>query len=338
MNMLAYVNSYTLMDYMHVPTYVPVFVVVVRSCCLLVLFNIGTAVLGNGKALIASVAAVLYTDAVLFAPARGMECYVGGIAPVALALLTNSSVLWTQADSMLTIESVLLIDVCWAGACIGVMLLVSMSWRLSVAAVYCMLAVAAVLGVVHVLWLEGVYHTNITEFAMRILLFYTAVVMFYAVRAVVTDVCPQSHALMTLHCAMPVLWLQSVVLYLYCILCGAWIIYIVLQPSTAHSPDVMPARSSSGHLPACTEGYKDHADSHLQEVGRVAHRAYATYKDAHTVCQEAQKDVHTVAHKTAHKGAHKTDSDTAAVAGGLSDSDILLEQLRQAKMQQLQHQ
>ena len=336
--MLDYVNTYSALDYMHVPTYVPMFILLIRGLVLLVLFNIGASVVGTGKVLIACVAVLLYFDAILFPSGRGIECYVGGVLPVALALLTNSSVLWSQGEVVVFADFGLLLDVCWAGACITVLMLVSCCSRISLLCKF-ILALAGMFGAVHVFLFEGVYYTSVSEFVVRIVLFYTCVVMFYALRSVV-HVCAQSHALMTLHCSLPILWLQSVVLYLYFVACVVWLLYIILHTGSStrgHKYDVNTNNTKTLPISALMHQMPlSHSPQAVLEASRKpgALRAHGMVGQGAAEATDTTDSEYRVATATLNVGS-SLPSD-GMLEDDMCDNEILLHQLRRAKIQQAQ--
>ena len=224
-------TSYERLDYMHVPTYAPVLLLLLRAETLLVVFEIGKTLLPSVQSLLTVTAVLLYADNFIFAyckPTRAFSVYVGGILPVAIALFTNSSTVWAQhVGSRWMNVSVrhICVDAAWICVCLAAVLahkyVRASSTRPRVKSSMFLLALADTAGLLHILWLDGEYSTEVFEFAVRISLFYSCALMLYAMHGF--DMRAHSHGedalrvthehkLLTLHAALPVLWGHAVVI------------------------------------------------------------------------------------------------------------------------------
>lgn len=247
-------TSYERLDYMHVPTYAPVLLLLLRAETLLVVFEIGKTLLPSVQSLLAVTAALLYADSFVFAsckPMRAFSIYVGGILPVAFALFTNSSTVWAKdVGSRWMNVSVrhICVDTAWICVCLAAVLAhryvrasSASSTRPRVKSSMFFLALADSAGLLHILWLDGEYSTEVFEFAVRISLFYSCALMLYAMHGL--DMRAHSHGedaqrvtyehkLLTLHAAFPILWAHVVIISVYLLF-----ILVILSRTAWSSPD-----------------------------------------------------------------------------------------------------
>ena len=156
------------------------------------------------------------------------------VLPVAFALFTNSSTVWAKdVGSRWMNVSVrhLCVDTAWICVCLAAVLAhkyvrapSASSTRPRVKSSMFLLALADTAGLLHILWLDGEYSTEVFEFAVRISLFYSCALMLYAMHGF--DMRAHSHGedalrvahehkLLTLHAALPVLWGHAVVISVY---------------------------------------------------------------------------------------------------------------------------
>ena len=313
---------YERLDYMHVPTYAPLLCLLLRAEVLLVIFEIGKHFLPSIQSLMAVMVVVVYADMYICKRMQQMKAfqnYVGGIMPVLLALLTNSNTFRLTDESMgwLSVSwRHLCVDIAWIVTCL---FLVIMSMNCTHHSLVCQMSVSltTLLGLSHVVVLDGQYSTPVAEFALRILLFYSCALILYAVfgfkQNVLRDASDtQIQALATLHASLPVLWVHILVLHVYVIICLLLVIHLTWCVSDKSSIN-LTSLDVEQKTANCVAKYEIF-DSRMGQVN-----------DLH----KQSPEVNTAADiNLSSSNLHATHADKG------NDGDILLQQLREAQAAQ----
>jgi len=322
---------YERLDYMHVPTYAPLLCLLMRAEMLLIIFEIGKHLLPSIQSLMAVMVVVLYADMYVFKNMRQMKAfqsYVGGVVPVLLALLTNSNTLRlsNQSAEWLSVSwKHLCVDIAWIVICLFSVIISMNSTQRNI---FChmSLCLATLLGLSHVLMLDGQYSTPVAEFALRILLFYSCALMLYAVHGFKQHVCKDGkdgkdgndthvQSLVTLHASMPVLWVHILVLHVYVIICLLLVIHVAWCGRDNRLIKLTNASTSIADQkdPECAPQY-DIFDSNLSRVDDLQNKNADDNTSLTTISN--LHNIHNI---------HVEKSD---------ENDILLQQLREAQAAQ----
>lgn len=316
---------YERLDYMHVPTYAPLFCLLLRAEMLLIIFEIGKHFLPSIQSLMAVMVVMVYADMYIFKKMQQMKAfqnYVGGIMPVLLALLTNSNTLRLSDESTrwLSVSWMhLCVDIAWIVTCLF-LIIVSVkcthhSWVCQMS-----LSLTTLLGLSHVVVLDGQHSTPVAEFALRILLFYSCALILYAVygfngfkQNVFRDASDtQIQALATLHASLPVLWVHILVLHVYVIICLSLVIHLAWCASDKSLINVTTLDVEQKSLDRVAT--YDIFDTGVNEVNDLN-------KQSHEVNTAANIDLSS-------KSSHNI------LVNSSNESDILLQQLRDAQAAQ----
>ena len=213
---------YEELDYLLVPTYFPVLLLLLRAESLLLLYEVARGIMRSTQILNAVLCVLLYLDSILMQHRRSFEVYIGGIFPVALALVTNGIMVredWSPGRQDLWH---VVVDTTWA--CFA-LLAVYIAVRVpdsSISSMYCYasLHVGCCCGVLHIVILDGYYSTTLSTFMCRVVVFYVLGLCIYSLHALHAQnsqsaASAVAHKYCTLHAAVPALFIHIYVLSLY---------------------------------------------------------------------------------------------------------------------------
>ena len=210
---------YEELDYLLVPTYFPVLLLLLRAEGLLLLYEVARGIMRSTQILNAVLCVLLYLDSILMQHRRSFEVYIGGIFPVALALVTNG--IMVREDSSLAQQDLwhVVVDTTWA---FSALLAVYVAVRVRDCSTYCYasLHVGCCCGVLHIVILDGYYSTTLSTFMCRVVLFYVLGLCIYSLHTLhahnsQSAVSAVAHKYCTLHAAVPALFLHIYVLSMY---------------------------------------------------------------------------------------------------------------------------
>jgi len=216
---------YEELDYLLVPTYFPLFVLLLRAEALLFVYEIARGMVVSTQILNAVLATLVYLDYMIISERRSFDVYVGGILPVALALVTNGvlireyQILDEEQFGIMHSKHELWhigIDGLWASSCL-VALYIALLRSNDMAYSYIFSVSASLCLVLHVVALDGIFSTSMHMMMCRIILFYVMALFIYSVR-VKWQINAVAHQYCTLHVSLPVLFVQFYVLAVYIML------------------------------------------------------------------------------------------------------------------------
>lgn len=213
---------YEELDYLLVPTYFPVLVLLLRAESLLLLYEVARGVMHSAQILNAVLCILLYLDSILVHNRRSFDVYIGGILPVALALVTNGIMVREDVNTGRQDLWHLAVDATWA-ALGSLSVYVTVCMRQATTYCYACLLAAFCCGVMHIVILDGYYSTTLSTFMCRIVVFYVLGLCVYSMRmqhsqhglSVASAVPAVAHRYCTLHAAVPALFLHEYVLSIY---------------------------------------------------------------------------------------------------------------------------
>lgn len=231
--------QYERLQYVLVPTYVPIAVLVVRSIIVACAHEISRHFLAAVHVRLALTALTLYVDSLLAPKPGALERYMGGVWAIALALLTRGAAAVTRfgVDRYLIL---LVVDGLWVGVSAFRLFLLLRSRGSSTNNGFGLLHwLAITLGVIHVALADNSYDFEILEFITRIFLFYTCGTFLYALRGVQdrfktksadsAGLDPGAHAALTLHCALPSLWVHVYLLPIHFVTASSVLMWLVIS-------------------------------------------------------------------------------------------------------------
>ena len=216
---------YEELDYLLVPTYFPVLLLLLRAEGLLLLYEVARGIMHSTQILNAVLCVLLYLDSIVMQQRRSFDVYIGGILPVALALVTNG--IMVREDSSFGRQDLwhVLVDTTWA---FSVSLAVYIAVRVRDCSTYCYasLYVGCCCGVLHIVILDGYHSTTLSTFMCRVVVFYVLGLCVYSLHSLHTPhakcaknshsaVSSVAHKYCTLHAAVPALFIHIYVLSMY---------------------------------------------------------------------------------------------------------------------------
>lgn len=210
---------YEELDYLLVPTYFPVLLLLLRAEGLLLLYEVARGIMRSTQILNAVLCVLLYLDNILLQHRRSFEVYIGGIFPVALALVTNG--IMVREDSSLAQQDLwhMVVDTTWA---FSALLAVYAAVCVRDCSTYCYasLHVGCCCGVLHIVILDGYYSTTLSTFMCRVVVFYVLGLCIYSLHTLHAQnsqsaVSAVAHKYCTLHAAVPALFIHIYVLSMY---------------------------------------------------------------------------------------------------------------------------
>lgn len=221
---------YEELDYLLVPTYFPLFVLLLRAEALLFVYEIARGMVLSTQISNAILATLVYLDYMIMSERKSFDVYVGGILPVALALVTNGVLVReyqiTNEEQFGIIQTRhelwhIGIDVLWASSCL-IALYITLLRSNDMAYSHVFTVSASLCLVLHVIVLDGVFSTSMHMLMCRIVLFYVLGLFVYSVR-VKWQMNAVAHRYCTLHVSLPILFVQLYVLFVYmlmvCVMC-----------------------------------------------------------------------------------------------------------------------
>jgi len=210
---------YEELDYLLVPTYFPVLLLLLRAEGLLLLYEVARGIMHSTQILNAVLCVLLYLDSIVMQQRRSFDVYIGGILPVALALVTNG--IMVREDSSYGRQDLwhVVVDTTWA---FSSLLAVYIAVRVRDCSTYCYasLYVGCCCGVLHIVILDGYYSTTLSTFMCRVVVFYVLGLCVYSLHTLHAQnsqraVSAVAHKYCTLHAAVPALFIHIYVLSMY---------------------------------------------------------------------------------------------------------------------------
>ena len=219
---------YEELDYLLVPTYFPVLLLLLRAESLLLLYEVARGIMHSTQILNAVLCVLLYLDSILVQQRRSFDVYIGGILPVALALVTNGIMVREDPSPARQDLWHVAVDTTWA---FSALLAVYIAVCVRNCSTYCYasLHVGCCCGVLHIVILDGYYSTTLSTFMCRVVVFYVLGLCVYSLntqhaqnapslqntQATASAVSAVAHRYCTLHAAVPALFIHIYVLSLY---------------------------------------------------------------------------------------------------------------------------
>mgnify|MGYP006086230145 CR=1 FL=1 len=235
---------YEELDYLLVPTYFPVLLLLLRAEGLLLLYEVARGIMRSTQILNAVLCALLYVDSILMQQRRSFEVYIGGIFPVALALVTNGIIMREESSPGRQDLWHVLVDTTWV---FSALLAVYIAVRVRNCIKYCYasLHVGCCCGVLHIVILDGYYSTTLSTFMCRVVVFYVLGLCVYSMHTLHAQnsqiaVSAVAHKYCTLHAAVPALFIHIYVLLLYVallLISSLW----CKRADARHKSDSMPS-------------------------------------------------------------------------------------------------
>ena len=222
---------YEELDYLLVPTYFPVLMLLVRAEGLLLLYEVFRGIMSSTQTLNIILAAFVYIDFIVVSERKHFDMYIGGVLPTALALVTNgvfvtkhSTASTTHDHNSLNLSDSelwhIVVDAVWSLSCLFAVYVALLRGSLASKATqlcYFCLFVASLCIILHVVMLDGIYSTTLVMMMCRVVVFYVLALFVYAIRAR-RAMHPIAHRHCTLHVSLPALFLHIYVLPIYIVL------------------------------------------------------------------------------------------------------------------------
>lgn len=231
--------QYERLQYVLVPTYVPIAVLVLRSIIIACLHEATRHFFVAVHVRLALTALTLYIDSLLAPKAGALERYMGGVWAIALALLTRGAAAVTRfgVDRYLIL---FVVDGLWVGiSALRLLFLLRLRKCSMNSGLGVLHWLAIICGVVHVTLADNGYDFEILEFITRIFLFYTCGTFLYALRGVQDRFKTKSpdsagldywaHAALTLHCSLPALWVHVYLLPVHFVTTSSMLMWLVIS-------------------------------------------------------------------------------------------------------------
>ena len=274
---------YEELDYLLVPTYFPVLLLLLRAEGLLLLYEVARGIMRSTQILNAVLCVLLYLDNILLQHRRSFEVYIGGIFPVALALVTNG--IMVREDSSLAQQDLwhMVVDTTWA---FSALLAVYAAVRVRDCSTYCYasLHVGCCCGVLHIVILDGYYSTTLSTFMCRVVVFYVLGLCIYSLHTLHAQnsqsaVSAVAHKYCTLHAAVPALFIHIYVLSMYVtllLMSSLW----CKRADARHKSDKSDGVLSSMHIMATTPTTNTpRSDARDARVEHTQHELSASFSD-----------------------------------------------------------
>lgn len=231
--------QYERLQYVLVPTYVPIAVLVLRSILIACAHETTRHFFAAVHVRLALTALTLYIDSLLAPKAGALERYMGGVWAIALALLTRGAAAVTRfgVDRYLIL---IVVDGLWVVVSAIRLCFLLRLRKCSMNSSLGMLHwLSIICGVVHVTLADNGYDFEILEFITRIFLFYTCGTFLYALRGVQdrfktksadsAGLDPAAHAALTLHCSLPALWVNVYLLPVHFVMTSLVLAWFVIS-------------------------------------------------------------------------------------------------------------
>jgi hypothetical protein len=220
--------AYEDLDYLLVPTYFPLFVLLIRAEGIVLMYEVARGLVLSTQISNAILAALVYLDSIIISTKKSFDMYVGGVLPVALALVTNSVLVReytsTEHNGVFALQEISLmhnnmelwyvaVDALWGTSCL-IALNIGLLRGHNMPYAHIIAVMASSCFVLHVVVLDGYFSTSMYMLMCRIVCFYVMALFLYSIR-VQRQMNATAHRYCTLHISLPVLFMHTYLLFGY---------------------------------------------------------------------------------------------------------------------------